>query len=528
MTAKPDERGSETTSGEQIPAWLPRVIPALAAIHLLNIYWSTRTFVMDDAFTGLRYVRHLLDGRGFVFNLGERVEGVTNTGWLLLLAALGRLGDLPAVARITGLILCIAAASMAYDLVLRIRGDERGWLTHGVPVLMLTITWYDFVYFSIAGMETALVAVLLAGMVYAAGTRGGQWWVPVLGAAAFLVRPEAVLVVPIWLVVATCARFASRRALGLQAVIFLALLAGIALVRSAQFGMVLPNTFYAKPTGPTDALVSAWSALAGLKPNLPILLRGFVPLLVMAYGATALWRRSPERAAMVSAVVATGWLFAAYALNDWTESGRYFGPYLPLAAILLWTGLRASAVSSIERVASHERAERIAAALIVVLVGVTGFDLMWKTGPQYAHRFPGYVATCVTLREPCAWMRDHLPADATIATRRIGALGYITDRRIFDYTYGLTDRRVARLVRRAGHQFEDPNDPALAELWREERPDYLIEDLEVLLPIVWAAGGTLARFEVHGIAYREVRRFPLGEDAWWVLCARADVPEPSG
>ena len=72
------------------------------------------------------------------------------------------------------------------------------------------------------------------------------------------------------------------------------------------------------------------------------------------------------------------------------------------------------------------------------------------------------------------------------------------------------------------------NDPALAELWREERPGYLIEDLDVLLPIAWAAGGTLARFEVHGIAYREVRRFALGEDAWWVLCARADLPEPSG
>ena len=39
-----------------------------------------------------------------------------------------------------------------------------------------------------------------------------------------------------------------------------------------------------------------------------------------------------------------------------------------------------------------------------------------------------------------------LPPDATIATRRIGALAFHSERRVFDYVYGLTERDVASRV----------------------------------------------------------------------------------
>ena len=76
--------------------------------------------------------------------------------------------------------------------------------------------------------------------------------------------------------------------------------------------------------------------------------------------------------------------------------------------------------------------------------------------------FPGYVMTGSRLVPPAIWVRNHLPADAVIATRRIGVLGYYSGHAIFDYAYGLPDRKVARLVAKHGDRFDLPTDAALA------------------------------------------------------------------
>ena len=44
--------------------------------------------VFDDAYISFRYARHLADGHGLVWNVGERVEGYTNFLWTLLLGLL--------------------------------------------------------------------------------------------------------------------------------------------------------------------------------------------------------------------------------------------------------------------------------------------------------------------------------------------------------------------------------------------------------------------------------------------------------
>jgi hypothetical protein len=117
-------------------------------------------------------------------------------------------------------------------------------------------------------------------------------------------------------------------------------------------------------------------------------------------------------------------------------------------------------------------------------------------------------------------MRDHLPAGATIATRRIGAVAYYSQRPVFDYSYGLTDVAVARLVARHGGRFETPTDPALAQVWLSRRPEYLLEDGLIMDYILDQSGGTRQRFLIHGLPYRVIREFPLGRDGRWILAQR--------
>ncbi|MGQ9594071.1 MAG: hypothetical protein ACUVXH_06020, partial [Anaerolineae bacterium] len=78
-----------------------------AALLLLGLLafgvgaWALHGFLVDDAYIGLRYVRQAVRGQGWVYNVGERVEGYSNFLWLVLLlpaAAAGVEGVLAAKA----------------------------------------------------------------------------------------------------------------------------------------------------------------------------------------------------------------------------------------------------------------------------------------------------------------------------------------------------------------------------------------------------------------------------------------------
>ena len=219
---------------------------------------------------------------------------------------------------------------------------------------------------------------------------------------------------------------------------------------------------------------------------------------------------------MLAAIGGTGLMFAIYSQPDWTVTARYFAPYLPAALIMLWAGI----VEAVEILLGMSR-RLVVAAIALMLMLTSIFDGTTKISKM--EEFPGYILAGKNLEPPSLWLRDHLPQDATIATRRIGALAYYSGHRIFDYTYGLPDREVARLVARQGRRFDTPTDPALADLWRTRAPEYLLEDSPVMDYIISSAGGTRERFSIHGLEYRVIRRFPIGSDAEWVLAGLASA-----
>src|SRR5205809_1717348 len=74
---------------------------ALALAWLVFVLLAVRTwFTCDDAYISFRYARHLAEGHGLVFNLGEspRVEGYSNFLWVLWLSVFERAGVDPAIA----------------------------------------------------------------------------------------------------------------------------------------------------------------------------------------------------------------------------------------------------------------------------------------------------------------------------------------------------------------------------------------------------------------------------------------------
>jgi len=58
------------------------ILPAILAYIAIALNLD---FLQDDAFISYRYVQNFLNGDGLVFNIGERVEGFTNFGWIVYL-----------------------------------------------------------------------------------------------------------------------------------------------------------------------------------------------------------------------------------------------------------------------------------------------------------------------------------------------------------------------------------------------------------------------------------------------------------
>jgi hypothetical protein len=193
---------------------------------------------------------------------------------------------------------------------------------------------------------------------------------------------------------------------------------------------------------------------------------------------------------------------------------RYFAPYLPAALILLWAGL----LTAVECLPRRDLSRFALLGTGAVLLATTVFHSRAELAAM--DEFPGYVLAGSELVKPALWMRDHLPAGATIATRRIGAVAYCSGRPVLDYSYGLTDAQVARLVARHGGRFETPTDAALGPVWRARQPEYFLEDGLIMDYILGLCGGTHDRFLVHGIPYRVIREFPLGRDGRWILAER--------
>src|SRR5713226_3553606 len=147
------------------PSWADRALwlataALLAAILVLvgvEHYWL-RDLKFDDAYIHFRYARNLAEGRGFIYNDGERVLGSGAIPWNLLLAAVAAVtpaDTLPAAVSILNYLALLACAAVVVAAVGR---DGRRWL--GMLIAAALLAEGPLVVSSIGGMETVILCLL--------------------------------------------------------------------------------------------------------------------------------------------------------------------------------------------------------------------------------------------------------------------------------------------------------------------------------------------------------------------------------
>jgi hypothetical protein len=405
-------------------------------------------YQVDDVFIVYRYARNLAAGHGFVFNAGERVEGVTCFLWTLLLAFVAAVGlPLPAVTPVLtalcGLVTLGLLARAHAEVEARTQLAPRDLLA---PALLATSP--GFVYWSSGSLETVPFALLLtlAAREHARARQRPElalrsaWW---LGAAT-LVRPETPLIA-FALALELLTRGGGLRAGFAAATRWLlpiaACLVPFALFRRAYFGDFLPNTYYAKTGAPLSTLIADGLTYSGrfaasLAPSFDAFggswlqwLGWLLLLFLLAYGLT----RRPLRAYAVVALA----LGCAVVLEggDWMVLFRFWVPALPALALI--------AAHALLRLAAKRHGLILAAVLALACAG-NGIALAVfgrNDGRGLAAHGEGYRLAHVKVGE---YLRDHgAPGDA-VALMDIGMIGwYAPQLNVIDIT-GLTDRAIAR------------------------------------------------------------------------------------
>jgi arabinofuranosyltransferase len=221
----PDGHSSKTTK-----RLVPRNIHAFAifAIGACFVIWASlfiyqSSFVgidgeryfclIDDAMISMRYAWNFSHGFGLVWNPGEYVEGYTNPLMTLLMAlpmlVFDKVDAVLAV-QVLGIVFMLVNAYLIMLIADQlVRGQEQRYRRLFVVLAFLcALSYYPLVYWSLMGMETGLVAVLvslsvLSALRYARDQRVAQGvLLSVSLGLAFLTRPDALIfAVPVFVYV---------------------------------------------------------------------------------------------------------------------------------------------------------------------------------------------------------------------------------------------------------------------------------------------------------------------------------------
>ncbi len=445
---------------------------ALAGGLLLGavLMWPLRGYVTDDTFIHLQYARHVADGQGLVFNVGERVYGCTSPLWVALLADAMALGfDGLQAARAIGVAATLASIVLVLQLMRR---------TVRTPSLRAaaTLAWASNAWmarWSTSGMETPLaVALVLAGFV--AFTEGQRWGArPVrtgaLWALAALTRPEAAFLLLLWgvfLLIEADSRDGLRR-LVFGALAPVCVYGGWLMFARLYYGTFWPQTLAAKTAGGAGLAYHAenlWrqARIVGATDGLLVL----VLVLALIFGGRRLWPGGIPAQRLVPWVWVLA-LPALYAARGVPVISRYLLPLLPILAWLAWRAAERWWVGDAPAPGRLRMAAVLAATLAALVITQNVIVYRTQVLPHVRSFSPALERSLVTWGR---WFARHSAPDAVIATPDIGAIGYFSGRRVVDLVGLVTPQMIPLLAR------ETPEAAVAGFSFAAfSRPEYLVD-----------------------------------------------------
>jgi len=378
---------SRSAADQRFPQlwWIVPVTGSAGALLLFHLFASSyllhQGFPLDDSWIHAVYAREFARTGLLAYNPGVPATGETSPLWALFLAIPHKLvGSGPGVVMLTkfaGFGLHVAAAVV---LGFALRSVLFAGRSAAIAAAGLVAVHPDLVAASVSGMEVPLATLVSAAMVVAT-FRGHAWSLFLLGAMAFLARPETALIActfPFLFRVRTrpvqAAGLAAAAGLGGAAAL------GVLAWRNlAVSGLPLPATFYVKanrgslldPAPLVTGFVDLLGQVAALNSVLVLAVLGCAAL----YFLSSPHARSGERAA--AAMCGTGLVFCAvsFVLIPPADPGafyhqRYVLPAVPMLVAALPLMLDGLAARFVPRFAPRISAFTGVALAVVLLAAI--------------------------------------------------------------------------------------------------------------------------------------------------------------
>jgi len=226
----------------RIATFLTDYWPLLPALGLYLFNAIELDFIQDDAYISYRYVANYLNGDGLVYNIGERVEGITNFGWVVLLILLGSLGlDYLFWSQIFGFLASASVIILSFRIARKLFAES---IWPAAAVAMLTGINPSLAYWSPAGLETALFSLLAMLSVYYYLER--NWLLIWTLTLAVWVRPDGAMIAGLLIFVEALTNMRLPRFTLISTSIAFVLSLPFVAFKLSYYGSIAPNPFFAK------------------------------------------------------------------------------------------------------------------------------------------------------------------------------------------------------------------------------------------------------------------------------------------
>lgn len=428
---------------------------------------------LDDVYIHFQFARNLATGHGLAFNPDQPTPGSTSPLWVLLLAGFYWLSDMLFLpTRLVSAVAFLLTSVATYALAWRLLNDRGAALLTGI----LTALSGRLAWTGLSGMETALFALVsILGILRRDVERRGN--LPAFGSAvlfglASVLRPEGYLLfafalfdqwLELWRQRGKVEPWPWRLAMeGLSVGVYLAFVTPYLIFSYSATGHWLPNTF--QVVGGS----AGFTPLRYGREYLALILRDH-PLLILFLPVgligLALRRRGPWLLVLLWTVGLP--LVSVWIAPNLRHHGRYTMSLIPLHVLIGVAGLAALSAWWQKRTRGRTLVRRGWVGLAVLTIAVAVPVAIWWAD-QFAWNVNNINDMQVALGH---WVAEHTSPDAILALNDIGAIGYLSQRRVVDVV-GLVSPEAIDALRGKAPGWEQ--DVALCRFLSNRRPDYAI------------------------------------------------------
>lgn len=409
----------------------------LAALLIGRALWYD--FLSDDALIAARYARNVARGHGWVYNVGERVEGYTSVLWVALAAALGKAGvDFVFAVQAMSLGAALLTLPLLRVCAKPLESDGRlvPWIAPTLFAACATVACWAW-----GGLEATCYALFVLLTIYLLTGDGITFRRAIIAGITAglcgLTRPEGVAVMSVigfWFLIDASK---GRRHLVLAYALPAAGIIGAHLLwRKSYYGFWLPNTYYAKVGSGVAVWQSGYQYVRECILEHGGLLAWILPIAApwFAYRNSFARGLSLTTAAMLVGVILVG--------GDSLPMHRFLMPVIPLwlllfqklIAVMLDLGMAAQ--SSAPRLISRWM------AFIAVVVVAFSLTTSTVTSEHYLRYVDQQKREIPDWSAAGRWLNSMASSDQSVACSPIGAVGYYSDLIVLDML-GLTDAHIA-------------------------------------------------------------------------------------